>query len=387
MATAVFSHLTTHFTVSPTGHHRSSYQYPTSLNYPFLATHFCKASLFCTSPPILGSLPSPRRASFITFSGSGGGGDGSHGGGGRGSGGGGGGDSDGDAGERNRAEAIMALAEAGRSLDSIPKDLAAAIEAGRIPGSIVYRFFELEKSPFLGWLLQFGGFKERLLADDLFMTKVAIECGVGIFTKTAAELEKRRENFTKELDFVFADVVMAIVADFMLVWLPAPTVSLRPAVAVTAGGLNKLFYGCPDNAFQVALAGTSYSLLQRVGAIVRNGAKLFGVGTSASLIGTGVTNLLISARKAVDKSFAGEAEDLPVFSTSAAYGVYMSVSSNLRYQILAGVIEQRILEPLLHEQKLILSALCFAVRTGNTFLGSLMWVDYARWIGVQRSRG
>lgn len=43
-----------------------------------------------------------------------------------------------------------------------------------------------------------------------------------------------------------------------------------------------------------------------------------------------------------------------------------------RYQVLAGVIEQRILEPLLHEHKLVLSAVCFAVRTGNTFLGSLM---------------
>jgi hypothetical protein len=32
-------------------------------------------------------------------------------------------------------------------------------------------------------LLNFGGFKERLLADDLFLTKVGIECGVGIFTK------------------------------------------------------------------------------------------------------------------------------------------------------------------------------------------------------------
>ena len=30
-----------------------------------------------------------------------------------------------------------------------------------------------------------------------------------------------------QLDFVFANVVMAIVADFMLVWLPAPTFSLR----------------------------------------------------------------------------------------------------------------------------------------------------------------
>lgn len=280
----------------------------------------------------------------------------------------------------------MALAEVGRSLESIPKDLAAAIEAGRIPGSIVYKYFELEKSVVFRWLLQFSGFKERLLADDLFLTKVGIECGVGIFTKTAAEYERRRENFAKELDFVFADVVMAIIADFMLVWLPAPTVSLRPPLAISAGKISKFFYNCPDNAFQVALAGTSYSFLQRIGAILRNGAKLFAVGTSASLVGTGVTNALISARKAIDKSFAGEAEDVPILSTSVAYGVYMAVSSNLRYQVLAGVIEQRILEPLLHQHKLILSAICFAVRTGNTFLGSLMWVDYARWVGIQKIR-
>lgn len=77
----------------------------------------------------------------------------------------------------------MAMAEAKRSLESIPTDLAAAIEAGRLPGSIVKRYFELEKSAVFRWLLGFGGFKERLLADDLFLTKVGIECGVGIFTK------------------------------------------------------------------------------------------------------------------------------------------------------------------------------------------------------------
>lgn len=308
--------------------------------------------------------------------------------GGRGTGGGGGGHDGHDDQERsrNRSEAILALADAGRTFESLPKDVAAAIEAGRLPGSIVHRYFELEKSPVFSWLLNFGGFKERLLADDLFLTKVGIECGVGIFTKSAAELEKRREKFRKELDFVFADVVMALVADFMLVWLPAPTVSLRPPIALSAGPISKFFYNCPDNAFQVALAGTSYSFLQRFGAILRNGAKLFGVGSGASLVGVGVTNTLINARKVFDKSFAEKAEDVPIFSTSVQYGVYMSISSNLRYQIIAGVIEQRILEPLLHHHKFILSAICFAVRTGNTFLGSLMWVDYARWVGVQRSK-
>nr|GLL40926.1 subtilisin-like protease SBT1.9 [Ipomoea trifida] len=120
---------------------------------------------------------------------------------------------------------------------------------------------------------------------------------------------------------------MAIIADFMLVWLPAPTVSLRPSLAIGAGPLNKFFYNCPDNAFQVALAGTSYSFLQRIGAIV---------------VGTGITNALINVRKAFDKSFALEAEDLPILATSAAYGVYMAVSSNLspNRQHLSGVIDR-----------------------------------------------
>ena len=75
------------------------------------------------------------------------------------------------------------MKEAGRSLESLPKDLVAAIEVGRIPGLVVSRYFELEKSGLMRWLMQFGGFKERLLADDLFLAKVAMECGVGMFTK------------------------------------------------------------------------------------------------------------------------------------------------------------------------------------------------------------
>lgn len=108
--------------------------------------------------------------------------------GGKGGGGGGGGGGDGEGEEeedrkKNKAEAIVVLAEAGRTTESLPKDLAAAIAAGRVPAGIVERFLELEKSAVVRWLMQFGGFRERLLGDDLFLAKVAMECGVGIFTK------------------------------------------------------------------------------------------------------------------------------------------------------------------------------------------------------------
>ena len=58
--------------------------------------------------------------------------------------------------DKNREEALMVLVEAGRSLKNLPKDLAAAIEAGRVPGVVVLRFLELEKSPVLRWLMQFS---------------------------------------------------------------------------------------------------------------------------------------------------------------------------------------------------------------------------------------
>ncbi|GMQ00815.1 hypothetical protein CsSME_00047722 [Camellia sinensis var. sinensis] len=151
-----------------------------------------------------------------------------------------------------------------------------------------------------------------------------------LYLQTAAEYQKRKENFFKELEFVFADVVMAIIADFMLVYLPAPSVSLRPPININAGALAKFFYNCPENAFQVALTGTSYSFAHRIGAIARNGAKLFAVGTTSSLVGTVVTNALINAKKAVDKSSADEVENVPVLATSVGYGVYMAISSNLR---------------------------------------------------------
>ncbi|XP_074292412.1 protein RETICULATA-RELATED 4, chloroplastic-like [Silene latifolia] len=338
-----------------------------------------------TKTPISISSNVIRRQLLFTagfaFSGDGGGNSGGNGGGG---GGGGGGGDDGEV-SRNKEEALMVLGEIGRSVDTLPADMARAIKEGKLSAEIVRRFLNLEKLGFVKWLLQFSGFRERLLADDLFLAKVAMECGVGVFTKTAAEYERRRETFFSELEIVFADVVMAVIADFMLVYLPAPTITFRQPLALNAGRITKFFHNCPDNAFQIALGGASFTLMQRFGAILRNGAKLFAVGTTASLAGTAITNAVINARKAVDKSAAEEVENVPILSTSVAYGVYMAVSSNLRYQIVAGVVEQRLLEPMLHNHKLILSALCFAVRTGNTFLGSLLWVDYARLIGIQKA--
>ena len=48
--------------------------------------------------------------------------------------------------------------------------------------------------------------------------------------------------------------MMALIADFMLVWLPAPTLSFSAQKAVKQGKLQSFLRLCPDNAFQVHCA-------------------------------------------------------------------------------------------------------------------------------------
>ena len=99
---------------------------------------------------------------------------------------------------------------------------------------------------------QSTGMRERLLGDPGFPVKLSIELGIGITMKILAELNKRGDNFSAELDFVFANVVMAIIADTMLVWLPAPRAILsNQASAKQQSALQKWLKSCPDNAFQV----------------------------------------------------------------------------------------------------------------------------------------
>ncbi|KAF6255296.1 hypothetical protein COO60DRAFT_1471217 [Scenedesmus sp. NREL 46B-D3] len=282
---------------------------------------------------------------------------------------------------------VALLAAAGKSASSLPADMAAAITKNKVTAEILQRYLEMEASLLLGWLLKFPGFRERLLADPSFLTKLAIEVGIGVCTKCTAEYAKRGESFNKELDFVAANVVMAIIADFMLVWLPAPTLSYAAAASASKANLfGRLFAGCPDNAFQKVQPGMpAYTLMQRLGAPLRNGLKLACVGFSASMIGVCMTNALMAVRQALDPGFVQLNQSQDVITTSLAYGAYMATSSNIRYQVLAGVVEERGIETLFKGNYKLCAALSFVVRTGNTFLGSLLWVDFIRLLGMQQA--
>lgn len=55
---------------------------------------------------------------------------------------------------------------------------------------------------------------------------------------------------------------------------------------MTSNAVANFLARCPDNAFQKVPPGMEpFTGLQRLGAILRNGAKLLGVGFCASMIG------------------------------------------------------------------------------------------------------
>ena len=59
-------------------------------------------------------------------------------------------------------------------------------------------------------------------------------------------------NANSTYSFTCCPQMMALIADFMLVWLPAPTLSFAgKQSAASQGRLQRFMGSCPDNAFQV----------------------------------------------------------------------------------------------------------------------------------------
>lgn len=95
----------------------------------------------------------------------------------------------------------------------------------------------------------------------------------------------------------------------------------------------------------IAAGFPGWSLAQRAAAPVRNGGKLLCVGFGASMLGVGITNALIWMRSQLNPEGSMEkGQSQNPLVVSSAYATYMATSSNIRYQVLAGVLEERGIE-------------------------------------------
>ncbi|CAM6087291.1 unnamed protein product [Calypogeia fissa] len=290
----------------------------------------------------------------------------------------------------DRAEVARVMGAAGRRRDALPKDLQIGLKQGLVPPEVLESFFELEQNPIMAELTaRFQGLRERWFADPRFLERLAIEEAISITTTLIAQFERRGTRFWEELDYVATDTIRGAVVDFFTVWLPAPRLSFReldPNASFNAlESLKGLLGSFPDNAFQRPQAGENWGLGERVGGILVGGLKLFGVGFVSSIGTLAGTNFVLNARQYFSPQARKSSKNKrsPIIKTALVYGSFLGTSANLRYQVIAGVIEHWIADYWLASQPLAGNVLSFAARTANSYFGTAQWVDLARFTGLQ----
>lgn len=90
------------------------------------------------------------------------------------------------------------------------------------------------------------------------MTKLAIEMVTGTAAQFLAEYQKRGKRFMQELDFVAADTLTCLFANFAAVWLSCPTVAVKAVCkkeAAKAGGTLQVNWNEKENAAGATTAG------------------------------------------------------------------------------------------------------------------------------------
>ncbi|XP_021732567.1 protein RETICULATA-RELATED 6, chloroplastic-like [Chenopodium quinoa] len=289
----------------------------------------------------------------------------------------------------DRAEIARVMNAAGRRRDALPQDLQEGLDLGLVSPEVLQNFFDLEQYPIISELThRFQGFRERLLADPKFLNKLAIEEAISLTTTLIAQYEKRKENFFLEIDYVITDSVRGAVVDFFTVWLPAPTLSFlsfdEMGSSDSMDSLKGLLGSIPDNAFQKNPVGKNWNLNHRLASVVFGGLKLAGVGFVSSIAAVASSNILYALRNYLNPSLVTnqKIKRSPILKTAVVYSSFLGTSANLRYQIIAGVVEHRISE-LLPSQTLLVNMLSFCARVINSYWGTQQWIDLARYTGLQ----
>ncbi|XP_058212891.1 protein RETICULATA, chloroplastic-like [Rhododendron vialii] len=269
---------------------------------------------------------------------------------------------------------------------SLPLDMLEAAKSGGLRELLLLRYLELQAS---GWPLSFimtscSMLRNRMLADPSFLFKVGTEIVIDSCCATLAEVQKRGKDFWAEFELYLADLLVGVVVNVALVGMLAPYARIGQP-SLSKGGFGRMqhaYAALPSSVFEAERPGCRFSVKQRIATYFFKGVMYGAVGFACGIIGQGIANLIMTAKRSIRKS----EEDIPVpplVKSAALWGVFLAVSSNTRYQIINGL--ERLVEssPLAKKVPPVAMAFTIGVRFGNNIYGGMQFVDWARLSGVQ----
>jgi len=269
------------------------------------------------------------------------------------------------------------------------------------------------------------GYSRRVNADPSFFGKSITEVLVAAGTQLMAEWNRRgASRMILELDFILPAVLTAVLGKYYSMWRTAKTLDgdddenykmdgSSSTANQDAGGDPMLFgLPVPTNAFQPHMADgvTVPTTKQRMGSFLAPVPALFKAGMIFSGVGYGIVTFLLALRTLLVPSHQTETIPVNVIYASIYTGSFMAVVSNLRYQVLQGLVEPILIDRWIFSglgrgttddddqnhgtgsdnkkvrQLLVVlrSVLIFEVRWLNGLLGSVLAISGMRMFGLQR---
>lgn len=196
------------------------------------------------------------------------------------------------------------------------------------------------------------GYKQRVAADPAFLSKSLLEIILAASTQYMAEVSRRGQHrILPEIDFVFAGVLTAVCGKYYSMWRVARTVDVSNDDSTNETGSNgddksttsvtNWRDNVPTNAFQPTLLDghTKPTLSSRFLAFILPMPQLFRAGVIASTIGYGFVAFLIRIRTMIIPNYTVATKPISVPLAAIYTGVFMAFVSNIRYQLLQGIVE------------------------------------------------
>ena len=269
----------------------------------------------------------------------------------------------------------------------LPADMLQVAKDFGLRQSVLTAYMAAQSAFFTGFFVRnVPFFRDRILVDPLFFFKVGVEIVIDSACTTIAEVRKRGPDFWHEFEFYLSDLMVGLTLDVVLVGLMAPAAILGAVSKEqqAKGGIQKLLANVPSAVFAPSLPGAArYTLGQRLSCLVVKFLEYSLAGIVCGLIGQGIANAAMAANRPSNGIEDPNAVAIPPLGkTALVWGLFMGVSSNLRYQAVYG-IERLVDLTIAKKVPPIAYATTIGVRFYNNVFGGENFIDLARWAGVQ----